>query len=820
MNPNTITKHEYCDPKRAKWVLENHDKISYRICSDYRYDPIQQLTSFCKNVLKSVDNSVQTTYKRPLGANSGRFYAHQNGNKTNGYQTLPREFRDTLSNRDYYDLDMVNCQPNLLEQYCNKNVIVCRALSKYNKSRDFIIEGMMKKYDMTRDDIKQAFLSVVFGGRIHEKLNDSETMLDFHCQMQEIHKKIMDLNKNVVAFVKRKKTTNIGGSVCSHVLQAIEHNVMISGDGFLIKNGFQSDVLIFDGMMVRKTKEINAHVLYEMAKYIEGETEYKTKWIVKAMDQGYNITDEELDSLDTTDLNYILIEDDHTAAQMVVAELKKTKKIVKVWKDDEQKETYYINKFGGIYQEDRSASKTATKSILKEIIAKMNFKKKDKDGNVCPYSKNNMGNNNIIDFSKSGMEMRTDFVEKLWWSNIGKLCWENGYLEVSSGKWTDWEDCDGSVLSTIYIHGNHYNDCDSVGELYESIKWIEKNILEAIFIDKKQREDWKHWIARAIAGEWEDKTWLIATGARNCGKGVLTQILKKAFGNYVKLFNAECFFVSKISDDPAKKLGWMIPFQYSRLYISNECKTEDQDGKKLKMCGEMIKTGSSGGDEIAARKLHEDEKGMQLQGKLWFNMNEIPKVSPENACETLVCFNFLTEFEAELTPQHEFLNKCYANNEDGEYDYKYQKADPKIKQKVTGDNMLIAAFTHIILSSYLDTPFVPSSTSKDNAESIFTSDEALIEILTNLYDFKLDILFDNNTPNDSWKQHWILVKDVCTQITEYNNDNAKKISFSQVTKVFKKKGVIKYKLTTKDSKEHFSKWAWRGISLKPLLDHV
>ena len=87
-------------------------------------------------------------------------------------------------------------------------------------------------------------------------------------------------------------------------------------------------------------------------------------------------------------------------------------------------------------------------------------------------------------------------------------------------------------------------------------------------------------------------------GNRNSGKGVLYDLFKNTFQDYVGSFNAEELLITRVGDgDVAKKLEWIIPLEFKRLNFSNEIKTEDNKGNKLKLDGACIKKLSGGGDE-------------------------------------------------------------------------------------------------------------------------------------------------------------------------------------------------------------------------------
>jgi len=46
------------------------------------------------------------------------------------------------------------------------------------------------------------------------------------------------------------------------------------------------------------------------------------------------------------------------------------------------------------------------------------------------------------------------------------------------------------------------------------------------------------YIARALAGKYEDKKWFINKGSRNSGKGLITKLLQNTFKIFVGTFNS------------------------------------------------------------------------------------------------------------------------------------------------------------------------------------------------------------------------------------------------------------------------------------------
>ena len=155
---------------------------------------------------------------------------------------------------------------------------------------------------------------------------------------------------------------------------------------------------------------------------------------------------------------------------------------------------------------------------------------------------------------------------------------------------------------------------------------ISRRVLNPIFTVEAEgslraelRDYWLKKVARAIAGMYQDKEWVVMEGLRNSGKGVLLDLVRHAFGKYVGATNAENFYASKGGGDEAKKRSWMIDFEFKRICAMNECAIEPDGSTTL--CGNAIKKFTSGGDELSARKNYQDETTFMLQATPFLCVN-------------------------------------------------------------------------------------------------------------------------------------------------------------------------------------------------------
>ena len=163
----TMTYTEYINLNNAyKWV-QNWDSIMHdfpemrqeKIQSsiDEGIDPLYAL----KKIVKQKKDVLHTKYNFSKRLKTyGRLFA-QNPSLAN----LPREIRNSIANETYYDVDIKNCHPQILYQYCKKQDISCESLETFVKNRDTVISQICERnFGMDKDIAKNTLLSVINGG--------------------------------------------------------------------------------------------------------------------------------------------------------------------------------------------------------------------------------------------------------------------------------------------------------------------------------------------------------------------------------------------------------------------------------------------------------------------------------------------------------------------------------------------------------------------------------------------------------------------------------------------------------------------------------
>lgn len=695
-----IELFEKCDRKLAKYLLNNIEKIEYRLIDDINYNPKDKFIEYLNKIVKTADK-IKVVYKNK---HDERYFSV-------GYsmQSMLREFRHSLYSNTCYDIDIINCHPTILAQYCKKNNIVCEELSKFNKKRDKIFDKLIAD-GHEKFDIKRELLKIMNGGKLDEV--KFPTFKKLHDELKHIQKAVCLLNTDIYTRVKKEKAFNIEGSTLNHLLCKLENSILMSCYSFFKKNNYEVTSLCFDGLTINKDKKVDDVLLDALNKYVEKETDYKVEFIIKPMDEGLKVNPIEL-------ANYTdekLISNDEEGANHIIELLKN--KIIK------SNNRYFIKKYEdtNIYIEDESANFTNTKEYLLQFILKLKLyrvvKKKDGD-EIVAYSQEINGTQNLVKATMALINNDEDFVEKTWNSNINKLCFLNGYYDFSKKTFKSYDD---ETYTTVYVKSNY---TETVDEEYKELLY--SKVLNPILYNKETQKRFLNWCARGLAGQYTEKTWAVGLGFRNSGKSVITDLFKESFNSYVGTFSAEELLCNRVgSGDIAKKLGWLIPFQFRRLNFSNELKSVDESGKALKLDGNQIKSVSSGGDSKKARRNYKDEIDFKIQGRMCLFMNDLIKTDPLDASETLQVFEFMTIFKKDISEEEQNIN----NNP--ECETKYFLKDDSIK-KLLQDERIKKAFIKVIIDSYTDEPII-----KNDVDEFVENDDSVAKKLKEVYNITLN----------------------------------------------------------------------------------
>lgn len=745
---NSVECFEFVRKERAKWLLDNLDTYPAREQTDPKYNGKKVITDYLKEILKTKNGVLKRKYFNNGGI--GRMHLKEG---QIGFQKIMREYRAFLCYLDYYDLDIVNAQPIILYNICREYKMDTEYIDKYIEKRDIYVKQLQLlnpeiEKDKVKDYLKKKMMSIINGSKYLEikeiKISDkiNKFIENFKDEIEYITKEIFEKEENKIFIndAKIAKEKNIEGTAMAYFLQNWENTIIQLAKIFLKKKGYDISALVFDGLMIRNNIPLGSKILKELNRYIEEWTNIKIEFIIKPFCEVFEPNPDELKIEEE-----IIVDSDAEAKELIMNKFDNM-----IVKCDGK---YYIRKYKNtnIYYEDKTQQHKESKTLIFQLVSSIDIKISTNKG-YKEYTKNTSGCESITTYIFKNLKQTDKFTDLLFESNIHKLCFLNGYYDIKSNSFKEY---DGSTFTTKYINKNYVQNISK-----QANEYLNKKILNPILgEDKEYRTYFFRWFSRALFG-CMDKKWAVGLGNRNTGKSVLTKLFELSFDNYVEIFNSESLMATKVgSGDVYKKLSWIVPLKNARLYLSNELRTIDDSGKGLILDGNVIKSISSGIDTTGARQNYENESKFQIQGNMCLFMNDLCKVDPIDTKENLYQFNFNNIFVKELTKEHDKINK----EGDG---CKYHMADDHVKELIK-DIDIQNAFINLIIESYGNN--IKNIIDEDYNE---TNDDDASKILEHI-----DITLN--------KKDRIPVKDINQLVI----DNCIKITKSQLILLLTKKGV-------------------------------
>ena len=147
-----IILRDCIDKQKLAYILEHHNQ--FELGTIFRDG---------QNSNKETQLSLLRIYLSMLNQNGERLmpYRQRNGfgrywtAETFGIQNMSRRIRHTICKESMVDIDMKNAHPTLLSWYCHKHGIKCEALDKYIKSREPMLQDLVNRRRIRRDEAKK-----------------------------------------------------------------------------------------------------------------------------------------------------------------------------------------------------------------------------------------------------------------------------------------------------------------------------------------------------------------------------------------------------------------------------------------------------------------------------------------------------------------------------------------------------------------------------------------------------------------------------------------------------------------------------------------
>ncbi len=638
-----------CDKFYNKDDEEEADETEYDHSAQFH-----MIKELCRD-LKANDYKIVTEYNR-RGRKEGRRYAIGNS-----LQRIWAVFRNALISTEMIDVDQINSHPSIFLALCQHYKIPCKQLKKYVEERSDVISEFIDEDDLTSflDDparyIKtNLYISAInderekttFPNHKRKKKITFKPFLDFDREVKTIQKRFIDIFPKEFTIIKKKENRNLGGRLMSYIGQKYEDKLLQQ----VIDSGIMPCVNMYDGFLISK-KDNNSDDLIQkcndaMKIKIDGISFQNVKWSIKPIKDDVVPF---LKAMDVSNENIITIIQGTTLE--VAVELLKG-----VYKNK------LVNCGGCFYfKSDRGWLKT-NKEIENQIMNEItemdchirNEKTGDKFiGDSRPWCEE------IVKWLFSKCPVNDNLINQLWEQTKGKIYFNNGYYDFHT---STFEKNDMNSFININRELSMKSNPDIRKQIYEKVLNPIFSIENDENVERTQLRDfYLKKIARIMAGCIEDKNWLASTGYRNCGKGLLSDLLKFTFEEYVGSTNAENFLLNSRNEEEAKANSFMFDFQFKRAIICNEVSQRER-GRTV-FDGNKIKKAHSGGDFVEMRQLYQNKTNVRFQSTVIFNLNDLPSINPTDANEKRILFDFNSKFikDGEKKP---FSNITYIKADD------------------------------------------------------------------------------------------------------------------------------------------------------------
>lgn len=675
-----------------KSTSKRHD--DYDIRGEYT-----KIKNYAKELCKS-DNNLKVEYGFVENKDFGRLQS-----KTPSIQRLYNGFRGLLCDGVTYDLDMNNCHPHIIMNLCKKHKIPCYNIQKYIDNREPYLKAVMDELNISRAEAKALYLTCInkehLTTKIKNKVIKNNDFIEFDKETSNIINSLFDIYKKDFFKYVEKAEYNQKGKLVNLVLCKIENEYLNKALEYLKSENIEVCTLMFDGCMIYKGDYDINNITKQLDKLFKKEN---IKWSFK--EHNTELLDD-LNSLDLKEIDYYNASDIIELANYII-ETKLKNKLIK------HSGQYYL-----ITDDIILTSMDDIKAQLYTIFSENEYYIQENGKEKLISKKHSQLNNLVESVLNLVKSSKTNFINEVWNDTLFKIYFQNGFYDFKQNQFIKT-----NQLKTFIKIERQFNE-QSNKKIREQIY---NKILNPIFsiinpeedlVNVQLRDNFLYNISRAIAGHIESKQWILMQGLRDCGKSVISALIKECFQIYIEFTNVGNFVNKNLNTDSAKALSWILDYQFKRLAITQEVSLQDKQG----IDGSIIKKFCSGGDYINARKNNKDEVEFRIQSSLMICCNDFPEISPTDTMEFCREYQIKSKFVKEDYPEESKLKT-----------FSYFKADETIKE-FTKQKDVINEFLLIILEAYNNKVEYPKSI-KQELEAV--EDEEDTTKLFNLFEFTND----------------------------------------------------------------------------------
>lgn len=640
-----------------------------------------------------------------------------------GYQQMPRDLRAFLTYSLYRDFDLKNCHPTLALHLAKKYKLPHVYLEQYANKRDVLLTEYITETGMSKEDLKLAFIQVLFGGKIPGPLlrkNSVQSkctlfLQSFQAEAAILGQYVVQHKEHFLDKVPFKKT-NPSGSALAKVLHILE-GLILDKIALFFAEKESTFTPVFDGLLVLNiNNEFTSEDLKKCDKFIEKEIGFKLTLAEKCMHQQYLAV---LDHL--VEIGALLKENvDSLIPKFIPSDITETKSLVtiatspdhKILTVEESDATSDLRIAHALLESD--AYKNRIYSLHGIPLFKMNdtwsYISKDIHHNIfvdlCTMGKGFFRQSSfVMKISELVLKLAPrapiNFLDRFNY-NDGLIPFANGVYNVTTKTFTE------SYKEHHFLDKlNISYPKEITAELLEAKEFLKAEVLQPVLGDCNDLDSnyvsFLEYMAKAIAFDLQKKKMCIIIGARDCGKTTLIKIISSCLAPCYSSFNTRNLITLKQGVDPELANKWIIQTLGKMLMIASEAELPDG----LTWNGDLIKR-MVGGDYIPARGLYSSDVMVRNNACFIISVNSYPTISPPDAQESIIYFRLDRRFvpNAEWSNLSELQKSTHSiiNNE--------------LEQIVSGSELYQTAMILILLDHYKPGEYIEPESSKNEKTNI------------------------------------------------------------------------------------------------------
>ncbi|KAJ3360474.1 hypothetical protein GGF31_003235 [Allomyces arbusculus] len=228
-----------------------------------------------RNILNGINSKmnkrraeIETVYKFNDKTNFGRLTT-----KT-GIQRICSETRGFLFGGILQDIDMHNCAPTIIHQLANHYGLKCDLLAEQVSNRN----AMLDRLGMTKIE----FFIGMFSSNIAKDAHPEYKV--FHSYLYNVMIPTFKKHHEDIWTMAATKDRNRNGTFLSYLYQCIECKLLLAAKDFCVKQGIEPAVLMYDGLMVKRSSMVTNEFFEQLGAYTFEKTGFKMIWAEKLVE--------------------------------------------------------------------------------------------------------------------------------------------------------------------------------------------------------------------------------------------------------------------------------------------------------------------------------------------------------------------------------------------------------------------------------------------------------------------------------------------------------------------------------------------------------